>query len=137
MCIVRGCRAYTAAFVKGDIRETYGDEKCGARGNSLPRLIPQTAPLRLLLAASHNVPDQSLPAVQALLRGGRRVGPLAPAPAWPAQGGLDQRPAPPDPVAVAPVDELVCAAGEAALGGVLPRGEPRDQPRDVKIPVRG
>ena len=111
-------------------------ERVGRRGNSLPGLIPQAAPLRLLLAASHDVPDQPLPAVEALPRDGRRAGPVAPARPRPAQGRLDQRPAPAHPVAVAPVDELVRAPGEAALRGVLPRGEPRDEPRDVEVSAR-
>ena len=129
------CRARAVAskkdIYKGDIRETLG-VGTGVRGNSLSRLIPQTAPLRLLLAASHDVPDQPLTAVKAL----PRDGPLAPAPSRPGQGRLDQRPAPAHPVTVAPVDELVRAAGEAAFWGILPGREPRDESRDIEVSVR-
>jgi hypothetical protein len=50
---------------------------------------------------------------------------------------LHERPAAADPVAVAAVDEFVGAAGEAALGGVLARREPGDEPRDVEVPEGG
>jgi hypothetical protein len=49
----------------------------------------------------------------------------------PGETRLDERPATPDPMAVATVDEFVCAARKPTLRGILPRREPRDEPWNV------
>ena len=107
----------------------------GGREDSLPGLISEAAPLRLFLAAAKDIPDQALTAVQALFRSGKRGWALA-GPAGSVQGRLDQRPASPDPVAVAAVDKFVCASREATLRSILSRREPSEQLGDVKIPGR-
>lgn len=111
--------------------------------NSLSWFIAQTAPFGLVLAAAEDIPDQAFPAEQALFCWrqtaarfgaggcrGRHV--VVPTPTTPVEAGLDQREAPADPVAVAAVDQLVGAPGEAALGRVLPRRQPGDQPWNVE-----
>lgn len=72
----------------------------------------------MVLSAAEDVPRQPLTAEQAHF--GRRRELVVGA----VEAGLDQREAPADPVTVAAVDELVGAAREAALGGVLPGREP-------------
>lgn len=47
--------------------------------------------------------------------------------------GLDQRPAPADPMAVASIHKLVSATRKAALGGILARGQPRDESWNIKV----
>lgn len=98
----------------------------------LARLVPQPPAFRHVLAAAQDIPRQALATVQAGLPGGL-LGDLGVRPARPAQAGLDEGPAPADPVAVAAVDELVGAAREAALGGVLARRQPRDEAGDVDV----
>jgi hypothetical protein len=114
--------------------------------HSPARLIPQSSPLTPILATAHDIPDQPLAAVQAAH--GRRwrerhgtilcfISPLCRQPedlhARPVQARLYQRPAAPDPMAVAAVDELVGASGEATLGCVLPGREPGEEAWDIEI----
>lgn len=110
------------------------------------RLIPQPSPLTSILATAHDIPDQPFATVQAAYgrhwreRNGsslcfifsirRKLEQLH---AWPVQARLYQRPTPPDPVAVATVDELVGASREATLGCVLPSREPRNKTRDIEV----
>lgn len=106
---------------------------CGGSGDLLSRLISETAPFGLILAAAEDVPDEALPTEEGLRSGGqagagRAVGEGS-------EGCLDQREAPTNPVAIAPVDKLVRATGEAALWGVLAGGEPVDQAWYVEAPI--
>lgn len=85
-------------------------------------LVSQTATSCGVLTAGQDVPNETMPAEQTVIicRGrsrGRIVG-REPLP-WPAQASLDQRPAPPDPVAVAAIDQFICAARKATFRGVL------------------
>lgn len=88
-------------------------------GIILAGLVPHAAALGRVLAATHDVPDQAIPAEQAFLlrcrgcRFGRE--PLLRA----AQAGLDQRPASADPVTIATVDEFVRATREASFRRIL------------------
>lgn len=50
----------------------------------------------------------------------------------PGETGLNQRPTTADPVAVASIDQLICAATKSALWSILPGREPRDEPGDVE-----
>jgi hypothetical protein len=58
---------------------------------------------------------------------------IAAASACCTEGGLDQRPAAADPVAVAAIHKLVSAAGKPTLGGILARGQPRDKSWNIKV----
>lgn len=49
------------------------------------------------------------------------------------ESGFDQRPAPADPVAVASIHKLVSATREPTLGGILARGQPRDESWNIKV----
>lgn len=49
------------------------------------------------------------------------------------EGGLDQRPAPADPVAVASIHKLVSATRKPTLGGILARRQPRDESWNIKV----
>lgn len=103
--------------------------------NVLARLIPHASPFAEVLTATHDVPNQAIPAEETAvccLRG-RRLGrePLLRA----AEAGLNKGPASADPMAVAAVNELVSAARKAALRRVLTRRQPRDQPWQVHVSV--
>lgn len=89
----------------------------------LARLVSHATPLGLVLAAAKYVSDEALPA-EKTSRGWSQLvlGKVAGEGAGHSKACLDQWPTSPDPVAVAAVDELVRATGEAALWGVLPRG---------------
>lgn len=100
------------------------------------RLVSQTTASAQILAATHSVADEPFTAIQALLVSrqlqflsglSRRSRGAA------AESGLNQRPAAADPVAVTSIHKLVSAARKAALGGILPRGEPGDESCNVKV----
>jgi hypothetical protein len=80
----------------------------------LARFVAQSTAFGLVLAAAEDVPDQPLPAEQALFCRREWIAAAA------VEACLDQGEATADPVAVAAVNELVGAPGEAALGCVLP-----------------
>lgn len=99
-------------------------------------LVSKTATLGEVLTTAHDVSNQPFPAEEA--------GPRLPRHRCtfdgetlirPAKTGLDQGPAPPDPVAVASVHKLVCTAGESSLWGILARREPRYEQRDVEMAI--
>jgi len=96
-------------------------------------LVAQAAPLGLVLAAAQDVPQKPLATEEGSLAR-RRLGTGGLGRGGALQAGFDQRPAAADPVAVAAVDELVGATGEAALGGVLARRKPRDEPWNIEVP---
>lgn len=89
--------------------------------NSLIRLIPQSTPLRLVLATGEDIPNQTLPAVQALGRRGQTVVLLVTrAGRVETKTCLDKGETSADPVAIAAVNQLVGASREPTLGCVLP-----------------
>lgn len=105
----------------------------GKGGYSLAGLVSQPASSALVLAAAEDVPDQALAVEE---RFGRPREPGLVGGAVVVEGTearLDQREAAADPVAVAAVDELVGAAGEAGFRGVLARREPGDEAREVEV----
>lgn len=105
------------------------------------------------MAAAEDIPDQAFPTVEALLcrrqgacrrrrRGagrvaccGRRAAPTAPVVAAAVEACLDKGKAPANPVAVATVDQLVGASGEAPFGRVLPGRQPGNQSWNVQVAV--
>jgi hypothetical protein len=105
----------------------------GARAGKriLARFVSQATPFGLILTAREDVADQTVSAEEAarLRRVRERVVLVAGrgAPSGSFEGGLDQGPAASDPVTVATIDELVGTTREAAFGGVLSRGQPRDK----------
>jgi len=105
----------------------------GGRGYSLAGLVSQPPAFRQVLAAAEDVPYQSIPAEQAVV--GLHWCAVCSRGRGPVQGRLDQGPAPANPVAIAPVDQLVGAAGEAALWCVLASRQPGQESRDIKIPA--
>ena len=122
----------TGAVAEGSLYSDTTGRGLGVCWYVLARLITQTASFALVLAAAEDVPDQALAAEERL---GRQ---------WEAMGGsgavvegpeasFDQGEASADPVAVAAVDELVGAAGEAAFRCILPGGEPGDEAGEVEV----
>ena len=113
------------------------------RRYSLAGLVSQTASSALVLAAAEDVPDQTLAVEERLGRRWEswfaRLGGDAGIVAGRGgvvertEAGLDQGEAAADPVAVAAVDALVGAAGEAGFRGVLARGEPGDEAGEVEV----
>ena len=116
------------------------------------RFVSQATAFALILTATHDVANQSLSAVQAPAGKGefvflaRLVIPRRRCVAATSSccccccrrrpscnGRLDQRPAPADPVAVASIHKLVSATREPTLGGILARGQPRDESWNIKV----
>src|SRR5688572_1920455 len=109
--------------------------------------ITQATTPALVLTAAENVSDQPIPAEQRGRQSGRRLAtcsrcgllPLRVGRRLPplgllgvSQTGLNQWPAPADPVAVTAVDKLVCAARKPSCGSILTRRQPGNEFRDVE-----
>lgn len=84
-------------------------------------LVPETATFGPVLTATQDVSNQALTTVKTALMGSEaRLARLILELNRAFQYSVDQGPTPTDPMAVAAVDELICAATEPTLRSVLP-----------------